>query len=129
MIEDKLTHAQRVRLESVAQANALISARPFGMTVDKDDAAVLLETADRIAGYIRTDDAPDLDAVARDVRRYGLTAHQWCDVMSPGGPESLSDMDWTGVEGAYSEYRMNYPEFMARAIGCTWRTADYRTAP
>lgn len=48
MIEDKLTAEQRVRLESVAQANQL--AGPRGFTHGVDD---LLAIAARIEGWIR----------------------------------------------------------------------------
>lgn len=129
MIEDKLTQEQRLRLEAVAQANALISVRAFQMTTDVDEVSALLTAAEQIFEFLQTGGrTADLSDAARYIRRYGLTAAQWCEVMAPAGPESFSDFDWSGLadpEGVVptSTYRMDYPEFCRRSAGCTWKRA------
>lgn len=122
MIEDKLTQDQRLRLESVTQANALISASPFTTLTDVDPGDALVTLATRIRAFLTVDDV-DLSAAVRDIRRYGLTADQWREVMRPGGPESMSDFDVTGMSSW--DDRMSYPEFMTRAVGCTWYDNRY----
>lgn len=63
MIEDRLTRGERIRLESIAQANLRLSSHPvLGSYHGKDPAALLLETAAQIASYI----APDPADMARD---------------------------------------------------------------
>lgn len=122
MIEDKLTQDQRLHLESVAQANALISASPFTTLTDVDPGDALVALATRIHAFLAADSV-DLPAAARDIRRYGLTADQWCEVMRPGGPESMADFDVAGM--ASWEDRMSYPEFMTRAANCAWYDNRY----
>lgn len=53
MIEDKLTPAQRIRLESVAQANIALGGSPSSWSETSRTLAVL-RAAERIARYVES---------------------------------------------------------------------------